>query len=592
MASDPKKRERGEQEKLQKELRKKIKNCFEQMGFTYLKTEKFHVKLQRRTVEVDSVFLFENVILFCEDTITNPSHQKDHLRKTKEAVDAIEDDFATMLHALKDRYEGKFKDFDSYPESSYKRFYLYVSNRSFDGVDRDRFSPLKLIDIGILNYFSAMSSAIYKSARFELFGYLGLEASAIGSPSTGSKQNLIDATIITPEKNANFGNGVRMVSFMMAPNDLLECGYVLRKDGWKKDVQVYQRFTEKGRIKSIRQFIAKNKKPFVNNIIVGLPDSSEIVDEGNQPIKLEDISTYRDCKLRIKKEYNSICIIDGQHRVYAHHEGKDVLERDISSLRNQLHLLVTGFIFPPKMSPRDRAEFEATIFIEINKEAKKVSNSVLQYINMWMKEHSSVGVAREVIEKLNSGGVFKGLFQLSEIEPARIKITSIISFALSRLVSIDKPDDNSTLVYYWDGEKDLLKADKIKTPEGEDAFNSYINFCTSIINSYFSALRQVRKSDWNDQDSKIFSVTSINGFLLALKASLPSIGLKERNNYVEFFNKLDISFKKSSIPGEGFPYSSSQYAKFSRQILEDCFGIAVRTDNDSDNVPTREQTSV
>lgn len=49
-------------------------------------------------------------------------------------------------------------------------------------------------------------------------------------------------------------------------------------------------------------------------------------------------------------EMNSICIIDGQHRVYAHYEGEenDPDEIEIANLRRKLHLLVTGLVFPGK----------------------------------------------------------------------------------------------------------------------------------------------------------------------------------------------------------------------------------------------------
>ena len=542
------------------------------MGFAYLDTDGTNIQLKARVVELDNTFIFENIILFCEDTVAG-SDRTDHLLKKKEAAEAIDEDFSTMLGWLKERYPSKFMEFGDYSDSTYKHFHLYFSSHSLDEYDADRFLPLKLVNMRVLNYFSTVSSSIYKSSRFELFDYLGLKISDIGYCGTGGQENTIEATIITPDDSTGFGNGVRLVSFMMRPDDLIECGYVLRKDNWRTDAHVYQRLADKKRIRAIREFVAKNEKTFVNNVIVGLPDDAKIVDEEGHIVSIDDISGYEKYTLKLKKEYNSICIIDGQHRIYAHHEGMDKHEPKIEILRGRLHLLVTGFIFPKYMSMRERAEFESDAFIEINKEAKKVSNSVLLYINMWKNQHSSSGVARRIIEELNRKGVFKGLFQLSEVEPARIKTTSIISFALNRFVAIDRPEDDSTLLHFWDGSKELLSVDSIKTDEGGRAFDEYIEFCASEINKFFSALRQVRKEDWDNPESKIFSVTSINGFLLAFRGSLPVYGLVEREAYVKSFGKLKTDFNKSSTPGEGFPYSSSQYGKFSREILRDCFGI-------------------
>ena len=88
--------------------------------------------------------------------------------------------------------------------------------------------------------------------------------------------------------------------------------------------------------------------------------------------------------------------------------------------------------------------------------------------------------------------------------------------------------------------------------------------------------------DWMDADSRIFSIASINGFLLALQKILPVYGLQDKDFFKNRFAKLKIDFSKGTAPDEGFPYVSSQYGKFSRKILRDCFDMTVaETENDS-----------
>ena len=58
---------------------------------------------------------------------------------------------------------------------------------------------------------------------------------------------------------------------------------------------------------------------------------------------------------------NSVCVIDGQHRIYAHYEAPitEKYESQIAPLRKQLHLLVTGLIFPPDMKPVERKQIQS-----------------------------------------------------------------------------------------------------------------------------------------------------------------------------------------------------------------------------------------
>ena len=70
-------------------------------------------------------------------------------------------------------------------------------------------------------------------------------------------------------------------------------------------------------------------------------------------------------------------------------------------------------------------------------------------------------------------------------------------------------------------------------------------------------------SEWHDPKSKILSVTSINGFIMSYLTLIDKYGIKDFEFYDELLNKLDFDFSK-----DNFPYTSSQYAKFSREIIK------------------------
>ena len=105
------------------------------------------------------------------------------------------------------------------------------------------------------------------------------------------------------------------------------------------------------------------------------------------------------CKLILPKEINSICVIDGQHRIFAHYESgtESKQEQKISELRKQLHLLVTGLVFPPEMYAGERARIQSEIFLDINSNAKAVPQNVLLQIKRIRNPIADESIAQYVI---------------------------------------------------------------------------------------------------------------------------------------------------------------------------------------------------
>ena len=192
-----------------------------------------------------------------------------------------------------------------------------------------------------------------------------------------------------------------------------------------------------------------------------------------------------------------------------------------------------------------------------------VPADVLLHINMLKDPLSDVGIARRVVERLNKMHVFLNRFELSALDEGKIKVASIIKFALRYLVTINPIDGKASLYNYWDGDKEAL------LQGNEVALNAYIGFCAGNINMYFSAVREVFQSDWDNPGSKLLSVTAINGFIIAYNRQLEKNGIQEFEFYRNQIKNLSIDYSK-----ENFPYTSSQYRKFSTQILTEAFGLS------------------
>lgn len=431
--------------------------------------------------------------------------------------------------------------------------------------ERALYSNLIFWEADILAYFNRMSQCIYYSARYDLFRFLGLSADQIGSSVSAGNRTVIKAPIIYPKDITGIRNGVRIVSFMMSAENLLKTCYVLRKDNWEESIWLYQRLIEKEKIKNIRAFLADKGTAFYNNIIVALPDSVRFEDEANHVVEASQIGDFQRCSLIIPDEMNTVCVIDGQHRIFAHYEApqNEKYEAAIAPLRKQLHLLVTGLIFPSGMKEAERKQLQSEIFLEINSNAKMVPADVLLHIGMIKDPLSDVGIARRVIEKLNRSRTFLNRFELSALDEGKIKVASIIKFALRYLVTISPAEGKTSLFEFWPGNKEAL------LDKNEEELMKYIEFCSKNIDLYFSTIRDTFKEAWNDSSSKIISVIALNGFIIAYNRQLARNGIRDYDFYNSHLKNLSVNFSK-----EMFPYTSSQYRKFSSQILTEAFGFS------------------
>lgn len=544
--------------RLSRNFRNSIKNTFIMAGFKYLNTQNKHFKIGHRTVELDFIFIYENIILICEDTVTKTDNIKDHVRKKHEGFVEINKNLTSFYQWLYDNFQDSF--IKQYSLDRYKIKFLYFSQEKLDFSDDDyKLYPLiKFVDHNALMYLSKMSKCIKKSARYEIFRFLGLNDDDIGIITAESSPKEIKTTIITPKSFTGIKDNVRIVSFMISAETLIKNSYVLRKDNWEDSSLLYQRLIQDKRINSIRKFLVTNKEAFYNNIIVALPEDISFKKD-NIPINIDEINKHDVCTMLIPNCMNSICIIDGQHRIYAHYEGleTDSDEPKISQLRKELHLLVTGLIFPKGMSDTKKIKIQSEIFLDINSNAKPVSQDVLLHIQMVKDPISDFGLSRSIIDLLNKKSIFLNKFEMSLLDENKIKIASIIKFALRYLITLDPKDGRKNLFFHWDGDKEALK-------KMDDAsLNKYKEFCVEKISIYFKAIKKHFKSEWHDPQSKILSVISINGFIMSYLALIDKYGIKDFEFYDKLLSKLDFDFSK-----DNFPYTSSQYAKFSREIIK------------------------
>ena len=545
----------------QREYSKRIYQTFTDAGFAYVATRDVHFIIGGRDVEIDAAYVHENLILLCEDT-TETTGESDHVAIKNEAARIIETNKHVFLEWFANRSSVAKTCCNNYTEARIKIFSLYFSkyHSPWSAEDEKRFSSLRLVSARVLDYFRWMSQCIKKSAAYEIYKYLGLSTKDIGEKSSSTDKTDIVAPIVCPSEFVGGDKRVRVVSFMMAPKDILKMAYVMRKDGWRNVVDVYQRLVDKKKIRKIREYICSTKATFYNNIIVALPDGVKIIDENGDAksiFKVEDFSG--GLKLSIAKEINSIGIIDGQHRVYAYHEG-GVCDAEVEALRKQLRLLVTGIVFSPSVKELERGKIQSKIFLDINENAKPVNASLVLHIKKMQDPFADTSIAQDVIERLNRNGVFKDKFRESALSQKGIPTASIIKFALRYLVTLTPSSGKGSFISSWSG-----NAKRLKEGDGE-ALKEYVKYCAECLSKYFAGIKQAFEESWkwDDASTLLPSVVTINGFLIALCKKLVTDRPHDVEYYRKKFKQFKIDFSRSK-----FEYRSSQYHKFAQRILED-----------------------
>ena len=552
---------------MQRVLHNKVVSTFKSLGFSYLRTDHKQFNLGGRDMEIDAMFCYKNVLILGEDTI---SQKHDHLRTKDDTMQRIKGHFGEFLHIMDGMIDG-FKDLHGqYEISRIKVFYIHVcgTKDSFSQDEVEEFPNILLWGNTELEYFKWLSECIHYSARFELFRYLRLSKSDIGTFQSTVHSANAQMPIIYPPNYIGPIQDCRVVTFMLSAAELLEMGYVLRKEGWAKQSGLYQRLLDKSKMKRIREYIVKKESSFFNNIIVALPGNAVVMDSNNQTHSIFDHSSGRQdtgLYLSLPSEYNTLGIIDGQHRVYAYHEGGDN-DDAVSRLRQDRHLLVTGVMFPVTMEDGERLKLQSQIFLDINQNAKPIYPNLLLYLQKLQNPLADTSLAQDVLERMNDHGVFKGRLQRTTLNSHGIKTASIIKFALRYVVSIDDLDNSESLIAYWNGDKAALKRNNIA------ARNEYIDFCVTWLNLFFDGVKEAWKDHWSNDNSTTLlpSVVTINGCLIAFRHQLPSNGLKDGSFFKAKFARWTKGFSKDS-----FEFRSSQYGRFAKELLKTVFDIEV-----------------
>ncbi|QQP90161.1 DGQHR domain-containing protein [Skermanella sp. TT6] len=553
-------RERG---LIQRRHFKFVRTIFEQSGFVRLTTlSKKQFRFLDSASDFDDVFLYENILVICEYTIeVNVSK---HIKGKTTVFGKILDNQGEFIKFVNEKVDGneKLNTSDYYPD----HYYIAIVYSSYHEVSQEikkEFPRFVYLDWNIVRYFTNVADTVHRSARFELLEFLGFRAQQVGQNSIRSiSDNPINLDVsVLPEGYSNFAEGYKVVSFYAAPITILERAYVLRRHGWRSGFTSYQRMIDKKKICSIRQYLKDVGRVFVNNIVVTLPSDTKFLDNAGNTLNASEIKKTTSGKLQLPSGFNSIGIIDGQHRVFSYYEGGEDEER-VAKLRRKQNLLITGIVYPPGISDGEKIRFEANLFLEINSTQTNAKSDVKQEVGLLLRPFELDSIAKRVIISLNDGnGPLADRFERYFYDKGKIKTTTIVSYGLKHIIKTSG-DDSFFAVWNSPNKLRLLEQD-------EAVLGEYVQFCVSEMNMFFSAAKKnIGQERWvltKGKGTGFLNPTTINALIGCLRRIIRSKLTRNHEYYCEKLSSIgefDISL-----------YKSSQYNDMAEKIFTEYFGI-------------------
>lgn len=570
-----------------------IRRILNNMGFERLSDISGHnFTYKDRTSELDDVFILENIVLLVE--YTTEKNPGDHLLKKDHFYQRVSENPKLFLQFLKDEFPTKsfnqyYNDVISskYPALDFLQVKMLYCSRYDIGDEQKNVvtNTICFFDYNKVQYFKLLTKTIKKSSIYEFLNFLNIENKNFAEKILSTSSKDAYKGYVLPETKSNFKNGYKVISFYIDAESLMRRAYVLRKDSWReeKNIRLYQRMLENAKITNMRKYLYEEERVFVNNIITTISTNdielkttsadTNTKEEKETCIKIDEQGNFdpfsphvEPIQIEIQDKYNIIGIIDGQHRVYAYHEGTDIYEDKIKKLRKQQNLLVTSIIYPESESENEKNRFEANLFLEINKNQKKLSSLLQQEIELIVSPFSTIAIGKDILKRLNSNGPLHNKLVSCSYDKNKISTASIVSYGLRPLIKLDDQASDS-LFRIWDEPNKICLKDK--NCNDYKLRDSYIIFCEEKIRDILIAFKQhlSEKKLWEPYSSEnkqgVLGVVLLNGIMNVLRLLIENNQISTHEDYFRSLQGIDqYNFR-------GF--KSSQYRRMGEDIFDRFF---------------------
>lgn len=233
-----------EQDKTQRKFSGEVTSVFVGSGFERISGVIGNFTFHSQTSDLDNVFVYENIIVLVEETVSENSDSLSiHLRKKGQFAECIHKDEAGFILRLCELFPTFKAYFDrhSYSPEQYILRHVYASHKDIGAVRKEIYrDALRFLDYKFLRYFHGISQTIKKSAKYEIFKFLEIQKGQIGNPRPA---NSIECQgFVLAKGPSGFRDNHFVASFYISPASIIPLAYVLRRDGnWKDRDSFYQR---------------------------------------------------------------------------------------------------------------------------------------------------------------------------------------------------------------------------------------------------------------------------------------------------------------------------------------------------------------
>lgn len=367
--------------------------------------------------------------------------------------------------------------------------FIFVTTQNINKTDLLRLKEKGIVFLNrtVLDYFNQLIILYRNLAYYQFLSYL-LNGKSIKS--------IEKSELEIPAIQCKYTNKEYCYLFGIQPSKLIPISSVLhRKITLDDDIPTnYQRLVKTTKIKEIKKFITEERGVFPTNIIISFESKSDFFKP--KGAKINDIQFG---VLSLPNQFQSITVIDGQHRLFAY-DGLEQAEKDL--------IYVVAF---HKLSP----EKQVQTFININEKQTKVSSSLMWDLYPNILEPDSKDYIKAKIslfvKKLNteSTSALQGTIQYDSAEYSNkgAKIT---------LEAICTALKSEGIIQIIDGKLDsyLVKNNKEK-------------FTYELLESYFNSIKKLNPEHWDRKEKTKNLLRSNQGIGALIKL------LKEIIRYID-----------------------------------------------------------
>lgn len=131
--------------KAQRLLHKNVIDIFMNAGFLHIDSKNKDIKIGENKSEIDGIFIWENLILLCEETVDKDP--KDHLRKKVEFFKKCNEDKEELFSFLKQNFKSfKMGAASKYKTNDFILCMVYASQADVTETYRKKYKEAIILD--------------------------------------------------------------------------------------------------------------------------------------------------------------------------------------------------------------------------------------------------------------------------------------------------------------------------------------------------------------------------------------------------------------------------------------------------------------